>query len=55
MDTFLAFLPLIFWLGLIGFGIWFAVNLIKTQREKNKKLEEISKGIQQQNKSDSNL
>ncbi|MFD2212208.1 hypothetical protein [Metabacillus endolithicus] len=42
----LALLPILFigiiYLGVIGFTIWFAISLIKAQRERNVVLKEIS-------------
>ncbi|MDZ5472391.1 hypothetical protein SM124_11595 [Bacillus sp. 31A1R] len=42
----LAIIPFLFmiilYLGVLGFSIWFAVSLIKAQRERNMVLKEIS-------------
>jgi heme exporter protein D len=45
-----AFIWIIFYLGLIVFGVWFAVSLIKTLKEKNQILKEISKNLENKNK-----
>jgi len=37
-----SFLPLIIYLSVLGFIIWFATNLINAQRERNVLLKEIS-------------
>ena len=39
---FFALIPLIIYLAAIGFIIWFCVNLINAQRERNQVLKEIS-------------
>lgn len=40
-----AFLPLIIYLGLVILGVWFVITLIKTLREKNQILKEISETL----------
>lgn len=46
METFAAILPLLFmlilYLALLGFIIWFALSLIKVQKDRNVVLKEIS-------------
>ncbi|WP_176541434.1 MULTISPECIES: hypothetical protein [unclassified Bacillus (in: firmicutes)] len=45
MNASLAILPIfiiIIYLAVIGFTIWFAVSLIKAQKERNEVLKEIS-------------
>lgn len=37
-----AFLPLLIYLALIGFAIWFIISLINAQKERNQILREIS-------------
>jgi preprotein translocase subunit YajC len=42
MFTILPMLGLLFYLAIIVFIVWFAVTLIKSQRERNRILKEIS-------------
>jgi len=44
MDNmaFFAIIPLLIYLAIIGFSIWFCVSLIITQKERNKILRQIS-------------
>ncbi|WP_170289654.1 hypothetical protein [Cytobacillus depressus] len=39
---FFAIIPLLIYLAIIGFSIWFCISLIKAQRERNQVLREIS-------------
>ncbi|AEH49197.1 hypothetical protein [Parageobacillus thermoglucosidasius] len=39
----LAFIPFIIYIGLLIFGVWFAVSLIKILKEKNQILKEIAR------------
>ncbi len=48
-----AFLPFITFLLIIALVIWFAIALIKTLKEKNRILQEISNGINGGNNIDS--
>ena len=43
-------IPIIIYLGIIVFIIWFAVSLIKILKEKNQILREISKKLERKNK-----
>ncbi|WP_180955702.1 MULTISPECIES: hypothetical protein [Bacillus] len=45
-----AFIPFILYLGIFIFGIWFAITLIRTLKEKNQILKEIAMNIEQRNK-----
>ncbi|WP_180955053.1 hypothetical protein [Bacillus sp. V3-13] len=45
-----AFIPFILYLGIFIFGIWFAITLIRTLKEKNQILKEITMNIEQRNK-----
>lgn len=44
MDNmaFFAIIPLLIYLAIIGFAIWFCVSLINAQKERNRILQEIS-------------
>ncbi|WP_172797606.1 hypothetical protein [Cytobacillus solani] len=41
-GAFFAIIPLLFYLALIGFTIWFCTSLITAQKERNQILREIS-------------
>ncbi|WP_198023296.1 hypothetical protein [Virgibacillus sp. SK37] len=45
--NFFALIPLLIYIGMIAFVIWFAVTLIKTLKEKNSILKEISNKLDQ--------
>lgn len=45
--SFFPILMMLFYLATIGFSIWFAVSLIKAQRERNVILKEISARLDQ--------
>ncbi|MBA2874672.1 hypothetical protein [Thermaerobacillus caldiproteolyticus] len=46
----LTFIPIIIYLGLMIFGVWFAVSLIKTLKEKNQILKEIARNLENRSK-----
>ncbi len=41
----IAFIPIIFYIVILIFVVWFAITIVKTQKEKNRILNEISNGI----------
>ncbi|WP_246041680.1 hypothetical protein [Robertmurraya kyonggiensis] len=45
--SFFPMLMMLFYLAAIGFSIWFALSLIKAQRERNEILNEISAKLEQ--------
>jgi fucose permease len=45
-----AIIPFLCYIAVLVFGIWFAVSLIKTQKEKNQILREISRQLEQSKK-----
>ncbi|MBT2687370.1 hypothetical protein J7I93_04155 [Bacillus sp. ISL-47] len=45
-----AIIPFLFYIAVLVFGIWFAVSLIKTLKEKNQILREISRQLEQSKK-----
>ncbi len=42
IGMFLPFLLLLIYLAIIGFSLWFCISLIKSQKERNQILREIS-------------
>ncbi|MCP3028702.1 hypothetical protein [Halobacillus sp. A5] len=44
-----AFIPIIFYIAILIFIVWFALTIVKTQKEKNHILKEISNGIREFN------